>query len=372
MEASTVASTVRDSLLTVEEGIEPELVSRSNFGWLKSIGSIASCNLGLNLLSMSVEVVTLGFVGILDNTELLAACGLAITFWNIILFAISNGTLKALEALAVRVAKSESRFVFKTAKVICLLIFLLTLIPFFYSNWIIEHIFMQCAEIADPAAAMVLWALPGLFAYSQFNCQKRYLSTQRSFKEANIVFLITSSLHVFWSWLFIIKLDMEVAGAGISLSITYISDLFLLSAFSLFTRKLTLSDIIGMRHCLRYWKPYLCQAIPGMVSLLVEWGALEAMTIMAGYFTGHYEITAAVILLNVYMIANQFSMSMGLTSCNLIGSVQTDDRLVKKVGTMVFLYGLASQGLISAALIFGKGFILNFYTDDEEVLDVLN
>lgn len=186
------------------------------------------------------------------------------------------------------------------------------------------------------------------------------------------MFLITSSLHVFWSWLFIIKLDMEVAGAGISLSVTYITDYVLLSIFSLFTRRLTLSDIIGMRHCLRYWKPYLCQAIPGMVSLLVEWGALEAMTIMAGYFSGHYEITAAVILLNVYMIANQFSMSMGLTSCNLIGSVQTDARLVKKVGTIIFLYGLVAQGLISAALVFGRKFILNFYTDDTEVIEVLN
>jgi hypothetical protein len=83
---------------------------------------------------------------------------------------------------------------------------------------------------------------------------------------------------------------------------------------------------------------------------------------MAGYFEGHNQMTAAIILLNVYMVAYQFSLSMGLTSCNLIGRISTSLSLVKKLAFLTTIYGFSSQAIICALMWACKKFIHSFYT----------
>ena len=119
----------------------------------------------MQLLSMSVEVATLGFIGKLDETEILASTGLAITFWNILLFSISNGTLKALESLAIQ-DRFNARKVFKTARMVCFIVFILMAIVLCFSKQILMSVMNQSDKIAEDASIMILAALPGLWGYS--------------------------------------------------------------------------------------------------------------------------------------------------------------------------------------------------------------
>jgi MATE family multidrug resistance protein len=100
------------------------------------------------------------------------------------------------------------------------------MVGWWYTEDILEALWIE-RFIAEYSGNYLIHVLPGLWFFLSFDCLRRFLQCQRFFWPCMVVNAISTILHVFWCWLFIIHYDMLEIGAGIATSITYITNFVL-------------------------------------------------------------------------------------------------------------------------------------------------
>ena len=90
----------------------------------------------------------------------------------------------------------------------------------------------QDPEVAKFAQLYVITNLPGIYLIGLSDCQRRFLN---NFGKNNISFYAGFSamvLHSFWSYIFVIKLDLEIIGTGLANVTTQITIFMMLYWFT--------------------------------------------------------------------------------------------------------------------------------------------
>jgi MATE family multidrug resistance protein len=86
----------------------------------------------------------------------------------------------------------------------------------------ILKLFGQSDEISDLAGKFAIWMLPQLFAYAlNFPIQK-FLQSQRKVMAMAWIAAVALVIHIFLSWLFILKLGWGLPGAAITLNLAWV------------------------------------------------------------------------------------------------------------------------------------------------------
>jgi len=82
----------------------------------------------------------------------------------------------------------------------------LVLLPFFILFFWVDSILIAIAQdpyISECARNYVVWTIPGVWCFVQFDCMKRFLQSMQFFTIPMYVQLIATGFHVLWCWLFI-------------------------------------------------------------------------------------------------------------------------------------------------------------------------
>ena len=93
-------------------------------------------------------------------------------------------------------------------------------------------------EACHYAAVFTNTVIPGFFFLSQFDAIRGYLNTMNKSSVIMYASLSAAFLHLFWAYLFIHVLDMEVRGASIATTITYFSQFMFVSVYCNFNKEL--------------------------------------------------------------------------------------------------------------------------------------
>ena len=108
-------------------------------------------------------------------------------------------------------------------------------------------------------------------------------------------------MHLVWVYLFIVKMDLGVKGAGIATSITYTTNFLIISLYPVVK-----SDYLPKgawrcfdREAFRDIYPLYKYAWPATVSLCVDWWTFELTTLIAGYLPVE-QLAASVLFWNLY------------------------------------------------------------------------
>ena len=174
-----------------------------------------------------VPMISLYFVGNLDNSKQLAGFGLGHLLLDVLVFAIATGlncTVDTFMSWAYGSQRyDEVGFHLNRVRIISVVFLLPAVVAFFYVDKILIYL-AQDPEVSVIARNYCIWTLPGIFAIIQFDCTMCLLQTLNKSYIAITVQAFTILMHFPWCILFIRTLNMGIFGAACALNVTYIAN----------------------------------------------------------------------------------------------------------------------------------------------------
>ncbi|MBA0607026.1 hypothetical protein Godav_019394 [Gossypium davidsonii] len=198
--------------------------------WVKEFGSeskrlwhIAGPAIFTALCQYSLGAFTLTFAGRLSELDLAA-----VSVENSVIAGLSFGVMlgmgSALETLcgqAYGAGRLRMLGVYMQRSWVILFVTACLLVPIYIWSPPILVLFGETTEISTAAGKFALWMLPQLFAYALNFPLQKFLQAQRKVMVMAWISAVVLVLHVFFSWLLILKLGWGLIGAAITLNTSW-------------------------------------------------------------------------------------------------------------------------------------------------------
>lgn len=207
---------------------EPKITSFEQFrkeSWIESkrLWSIAGPVIFTTVCQYSISIITQSFVGHLGTMEL-AVFSIVSTVISGITFGVMLGMSSALETLcgqAFGAGQAHMLGVYlQRSLIISNVTALFMTLIYVFSTPILKLIGQQ-DNIADLSGKLAIWMLPTLFAFGCNFPMQKFLQAQSKVMVMAWVSLVGVLLNSFLSWLCVIKLGWGLAGAALSLDVTW-------------------------------------------------------------------------------------------------------------------------------------------------------
>lgn len=202
----------------------PKQLARETWIESKKLWAISGPVIFTAICQYSLGAITQTFAGHLGTVELAA-----VAIENSVIAGLAFGTMlgmgSALETLcgqAFGAGQIHMLGVYLQRSWIILLVTAsgLSLIYIFAPP--ILKLFGQSDEISDLAGKFAIWMLPQLFAYALNFPMQKFLQSQRKVMAMAWIAAVALVIHIFLSWLFILKLGWGLPGAAITLNLAWV------------------------------------------------------------------------------------------------------------------------------------------------------
>ena len=278
---------------------------------------------GTYLLSYFSSLLVVLVVSRLGRDEL-ASVSLATTTMNILGFSIFEGLATALDTLCSQAygAGNLQHVGLHTQRMVLFL--LLTSLPiaaiWICSPWILPALIPQ-KQLAPLAGTFLRWNLVGVPGHILFEAGKRFVQAQGDFTAALIVSIICAPINVGVQWLFVFKLEGNVAGAALANAFTNDLRPILLLLYILFItpERLKCWQRPSME-VFRDWSPMVWLSIPGALMCICEWGAFEILVFSTSYL-GTAHLAAQTLLATTINVVFHVPFAAGVAVSTRIGNL---------------------------------------------------
>lgn len=230
----------------------------------------------------------------------------------------------------------------------------------------------QIESTAEIAQSFIYIVMPGVFACAQFDTLRRFLQAMGIFHIQMIFLWTTMAIHVLFSYIFVIKYEMGIEGAGIATCITFWLDLILLTAYVQlkqnivpkdswhFFNKDSFKDLI---HSIKI-------GIPSALMGIMDWIAFELLGVFSGWISILAQATCIVVLSMLgifFMFPLGLSFSVGTLVGNSLG--QGKPRKAKKYSITSILMALSLSSVLVVIFLLNRDKIGHIYTQEPELVD---
>ncbi|CAN6464403.1 unnamed protein product [Victoria cruziana] len=232
----------------------------------------------------------------------------------------------------------------------------------------------QTAEIAESAGTFAIWMIPQLFAYSMNFPISKFLQAQSKVVVMAVIAVVALVLHIFFSWLLIMKLGWGLVGAAIVLDSSWwfivIAQLVYIfagacgGAWTGFSWK-------AFSHLWDFFKLSLASA----VMLCLECWYYMVLILFGGYLSNpEVSVDALSICLNILgwtvMVAFGSNAAISVRVSNELGAgnPRRAKFAVLAVVVTTFIIGLA----MAALLLILRDYYPKLFTSSEEVQSLVN
>ncbi|CAK4126049.1 unnamed protein product [Aphanomyces euteiches] len=251
----------------------------------------------------------------------------------------------------------------------------LFLVPVCLINWYSEAILVflgQDPVISAMAGVFIRWSTIGMPFLCAYELIKRLLQAHQITTPPAIVSLLGNVIHVAAGYYLIHYSSWGFYGAAVGRSVAYVSLPFLMLPYFYW-------HPIHLEWNLRWkWTEawanlplFLEFGMPGMVSLVVEWGAFEILTLMSGLMADHtIALGVNSILMTIISIVYMPFWGVSTGACIRIGYYLGANKPVEaKISTYVSYALSTCCCLISgAALFFTRNFLPALFVNDVDMI----
>eukprot|EP01018_Ginkgo_biloba_P034248 Gb_24164 [translate_table: standard] len=197
----------------------------SKESWIETmkLWAIAAPAIITTVLQYSIGFVTQIFAGHLGTLEL-ASCTIANAVIGGLAYGMMMGMGSALETLCGQAFGAGQRHmlgVYMQRSWIILFVTALILLPVYIFATPILKLLGQTDDVSDLAGEFAIWILPQLFAYVFNFPMQKFLQSQSKVMAMAWISLGVLILHIFLSWLCVYALGLGLAGAAISLDVSW-------------------------------------------------------------------------------------------------------------------------------------------------------
>ncbi|KAK4393587.1 protein DETOXIFICATION 8 [Sesamum angolense] len=251
---------------------------------LKNVSYIAAPMVVVTVSQILSRVVSMMMVGHLGELALSGAA-VATSLANVTGLSVLFGMASALETLCGQAfgAKQYQKLgVYTYASIICLLLVCLpiSLLWIFMDKLLI---FMgQDPLISVEAGRYAVWLIPALFPYAILQSLVRYLQTQ-----SLILPMLWSSVaallfHVPVCWALVFKLELGIAGAALTIGLSYWFNVFLILAYVKCSSTCKKTDAPSSKDILPSMREFSRFAVPSAIMVCLEWWSCEIVVLLSG------------------------------------------------------------------------------------------
>ena len=100
-----------------------------------------------------------------------------------------------------------------------------------------------------------------------------------------LIIFITTACHIFWCYIFVVRLDWGVAGGAWAITLTYFLDFILLYMAAFICEETRETVCIDLKTSFQGWREYMSIALPSIMQLMCKWWYFELNTLIAGFFS---------------------------------------------------------------------------------------
>jgi multidrug resistance protein, MATE family len=249
-------------------------------------------------------MITLYFVGLLNNAAMTAGFGLAAAYVVIIGTSVLTGMNSAQETLTSQASGAQELrrcgHLHNRGRVILLLL----CVPMIVLLASSERIFLfvgQNGEVAKYASQYCKISIIGILFYGQFDLTKRFLIQLQVSWVPMIAQFICIALHPLFCWLFVIKLGYGVWGAGVAMASTNILEFTSVTVIAYAVPRISDAMFLSGREAFEEWGEYMGVSVPATIILCAERWSFEVTALITGYLgvamQAAYVISSTVLVL---------------------------------------------------------------------------
>jgi MATE family multidrug resistance protein len=198
---------------------KPTLAKAAHKFFIKAAPTILSY-----IFQMGIEMINLLFLGHIDKYRM-DGVGLGNMWANISGVGIGWGLAGALDTLCSQAAGNKDPRMVGIWIQRGLVVMTAFMVPI-SAAWLYTKEFLVLINVDEVIAQYsynyLVRVLPGLWFFLAFDCIRRFLNSQGYFWPCLIVNLITTLLHLLWSWIFVVYFGWLEEGAGAATCLTYV------------------------------------------------------------------------------------------------------------------------------------------------------
>ncbi|WJX28127.1 hypothetical protein P8452_16881 [Trifolium repens] len=307
-------------------------------------------------LFQNLQVITLIFVGHLNQELLLAGASLGISILNVIGYNIMIGMSNALDTFCGQAYGAQKYHMVGIYTQRAMLVSTLVSVPLSIIWAYIEPILVilhQDKNIAAQVQQFAIYSIPSLSANGLLRCIVKFLQTQ------NIVFPmvmangVTTLIHVFLCWALIINFGLGIKGAAIANCVSNWLNVILLVFYIKFSSSCKTTWVGFSRESLHNIPQFLQLAFPSIVMLCLETWTFELMVLLSGILPNPKLQTSALsicinILETIWMIPFGVSVAGSTRISNELGAGRPN---AAYLAVLVTLFMGFTCGVLEFALI---------------------
>jgi len=349
-----------------------ELTFSEKLDIVKEIAYAAFPNILSSLTAGLKDVISLYFIGHLNNPLIFAALGFAVTwtsaFGTALIFGLAGGFgLIASQAYGASNYRKLGLLYQKSLVVASSILLAICLVLWFTRAELVMMGFEEnlAAEIGDFIRCLLL----DLFLFMGYEMTRYYLIAQNIFYIPALVLIISTILHIFWCHFFVNVLGMELTGIAIARTITDGTSLFLVYLY-----------IRIKNPCPESWFPWTSECLDGIVafakdisshgsSIYIEWVAFEITTIVIGFLGDVTVLAAHVASINYIFMNSTISLGLTLATCVFVGNSAGEGSLekVQRYAYVGLTMNFSVVTCLNLVMLLFREHIALFYTEEANV-----
>ncbi|CAH8360078.1 unnamed protein product [Eruca vesicaria subsp. sativa] len=340
----------------------------------KSIAKISLPIILTGLLLYSRSMISMLFLGRLNDLPALSGGSLAIGFANITGYSLLSGLSTGMEPICVQAfgAKRFKLLGFALQRTILLLLLSSLPISILWLN--IKKIllfFGQDQEISDQAEIFILFSLPDLILQSFLHPLRIYLRSQSITLPLTYSAFFAVLLHIPINYLLVSYFGLGLKGVALGAIWSNVNLLGLLILYIVFSGVYEKTWGGFSMDCFKGWRSLLTLAIPSCVSVCLEWWWYEIMILLCGLLLQPQATVASMgILIQttalIYIFPSSLSFSVSTRVGNELGANQPDKaRIAARTGLYLSL-GLGFFAMFFAFMV--RNCWARLFTDEKEIL----
>jgi len=323
----------------------------------------------------SMGMLNLIFIGQMhNNDDMLKGMGISNLYINCTLMAIVHGILSGLDTLlsnAYSLKKYKLMGIYlNRARIIGYSITIVIVTIHYFTIENVLRLFRLNEDVIKYGTKYAHVLLIYIFFDVHAMCCFRYLNVVRK-SHINFIFLLTALiLHPLWNYIFIVYLDMDVLGAGISYCISRLIVFIMGSVYLHFFNPVPETYFFFTKACFRGLWDFTKFSFGAMLIFCAEWWAYEIQALIA-INIGEDDYAVHVILAQFASVVCSISIGFNFATTILVGEyiAKASTKVVKKATYYSLLLGFAVMFILMLVLFFLRNYAFRLFIDIERLIN---
>ncbi|KFK41077.1 hypothetical protein AALP_AA2G082500 [Arabis alpina] len=231
-----------------------------------------------------LQVISMVMAGHLDEISL-SSVAIATSLTNVTGFSLLVGLAGALETLCGQAFGAEQFrkiSAYTYSSMLCLLLFCFPVsLLWVFMDKLLE-LFHQDPLISQLACRYAIWLIPALFGFSILQSMTRYFQSQGLVLPLFLSSFGALCFHIPFCWLLVYKMRFGIAGAALSIGLSYWLNVGLLWVFMRDSTLYRETKNLRVQEIFSSMKQFVALAFPSAMMICLEWWSFELVILMSG------------------------------------------------------------------------------------------